>query len=156
MINRHRLYATLLLLPSALVVIRAAAQNPDHGAVEFSKWASGNALPLPSDAGTAGLAWIARLARNASVLGIGESAHDVHDFLTLRTLITRRLIEQGQVSAIAMETSFAEAAAVDAWLAGRESTQPDLERSLSFGFGQESEIEQFFQWLRDYNAQHRN
>ena len=156
MITRTRLYAALFVLAPAVAAKPGAAQSQGDVAAEFSRWASQNVFELPTGTGTGGIAWIAGLARNASVLGIGESAHDVHDFLTLRTLITRKLIERGRVSAVAMETSLADATAVDAWVAGRESTPPDLQRALSFGFGQESELEQFFQWLRAYNAAHRN
>lgn len=152
-------------LPAAVLVIFAFAlhaqpgspQNAGDGRVEFTRWAARVAEQLPSDAIGAvtrpRASWISRLTRNATVVGIGESAHDVHDFLALRTLVTRRLIEQGRVAAIVMETGFAEAEPIDAWLAGRSSAPPDLARQLSFDFGREAELAQIFHWLRTYNAQ---
>jgi erythromycin esterase len=140
-------FAFALPLPST------SAQTASSGEADFTEWAGRAARPLPSEQIIPGqVEWIARLASNASVLGIGESAHDVHNFLALRILITQRLIEQGRVSAVVMETGFAEAAQIDAWLAGRTSVAPDLASVLSFDFGREAELNQAFQWIRAYNA----
>jgi erythromycin esterase len=136
-----------------------SAQSVLDGRVQFIQWARQIAQPLPhANSGgmqMEGTDWIVRLARNAEILGIGESMHDAHEFLQLRALVTKTLIERGRLSAIVLETSFAEAATIDAWLAGREPIQPDLEQLLSFGFGRESEIVQTLQWIREYNSRHK-
>ncbi len=146
----------LIIFAFPLSAQSSSAQSASDGEIEFTQWAARAARQLPS-VETGGITpdgtdWISRLTRKASVLGIGESAHDVHDFLALRILITKRLIEHGRVAAIVMETSFAEAEPIDAWLAGRSSAPPDLARVLSFDFGREAELAQIFQWLRAYNA----
>lgn len=154
----HALVAEFLLA-FALHAQSSSAQTVVDGSGEFTQWAARSAELLPVvEAGRvtpAGRDWISRLTRNAAVVGIGESAHDVHDFLALRILLTRRLIEQGRVAAIVMESGFAEAAQIDAWLAGRRSASPDLTRVLSFDFGREAELAEIFQWIRAYNA-HRS
>ncbi|MDQ6768683.1 MAG: erythromycin esterase family protein [Gemmatimonadota bacterium] len=157
MLTRALVAASLVISPFALRAQSSSVKTPSDGGVEFTQWAARAAQPVPSiQTGVIarnGADWISRLTRNATVVGIGESAHDVHDFLALRTLLTRRLIEQGRVAAIVMETSFPDAAPIDAWLAGRSATPPDFEHLLSFDFGHESELAQIFQWLRTYNAQ---
>jgi len=149
---------SLVISTASLGAQLVSPQAGGDGSAEFTRWATHAAQPLPganaADTKAKGADWIARLARNATVLGIGESAHDMHDFLALRTLLTRRLIEQGRAAAIIMETSFADAAPIDAWLTGRTSNPPELDHLLSFGFGQEAELSQFFQWVRAYNARH--
>ena len=136
------------------------AQGAPDGQAQFIEWARVNGQPLPvddrGDINKKRIAWIESLTRNARVLGIGESAHDVHEFLALRTLLTQRLIENGRVAAVVMETSLADAAPIDAWLAGQVSDRPDLARALSFGFGQEAEIAHSLEWIREYNARHRS
>ena len=148
------------LLLVALVTFgrSAAAQSAGNPERNFTTWATRNALPSPVDAhdnvDPRGIAWIDRLTRHATVLGVGESAHDVHDFLALRSALTRALIEHRRVAAVVMETGLAEAIPVDDWLAGRTAVAPDLRQTLSYGFGDETEIAQGLQWIRDYNAHH--
>src|SRR5437588_8638686 len=77
----------------------AVAAQDGGGQAQFTQWVRANALPLPIDdrgnINQKGTDWIERLTSNSRVLGIGESAHDVHEFLTLRTLLTQRLVEDG-------------------------------------------------------------
>ena len=121
MLARVRLALTLFGFAPIVAAHPTQAQFVGDGRVEFTEWARRNALTFPSSAvGSANDSdWIARLTRDATVLGIGESAHDVHDFLALRIVFTERLIEQGRVATVVMETSFVDAAAVNAWLGAR-------------------------------------
>src|SRR5438270_3090685 len=152
--------SAFLFVAMALSANAVNAQGAPDGQAQFIEWARVNGQPLPvddrGDINKRGIAWIESLTRNVRVLGIGESAHDVHEFLALRTLLTQRLIENGRVAAVVMETSLADAALIDAWLAGRVSDRPDLARALSFGFGQEAEIARSLEWIREYNARHRS
>jgi erythromycin esterase len=136
----------------------AESQTPfdTSGRAAFISWAGRTAHPLPNPAAIAdslsSLDWLVDMVRPARVVGIGEAAHDVYDFLRLRGQITRTLIGRGGVAAIAMETGLAEGGRLSAWLAGADVPAPDFENDLSYGFGRAREIVETLRWIREYNS----
>ncbi len=155
MIPTRRLHA-IACFSLAVCAPPLLAQSDSSGRAAFAEWAARTALRFPAgdgaDVESALGPWIAGLTADARVVGIGEGAHDVHEFLALRALATRSLVERGRVSALVMESGLAESRRIDAWIVGRDSTPPDFEHNLSYGFGQAEEIVHLLRWLQSYNA----
>jgi len=58
------------------------------------------------------------LARDASIVLLGEASHGTHEFYSRRAQITRRLIEEHGFTAVAVEADWPDAKRVDDWVRG--------------------------------------
>lgn len=153
-----RIWLALLACTVNLAGREAGAQRVTEGPNQFVAWARTTAHPLPNGDSawlTPGAAnWILELTRHARVVGVGESAHDMQEFLELRTAITRTLVQRNRVAAIVMESGLAESSGIGRWITQRSSPRPDFEHDLSYGFGAEAELVKTLEWIRDYNLAH--
>lgn len=153
-----RICLALFACTFALAGREAGAQRVTEEADQFVAWARTTTHPLPQGDSawlTADAAsWILELTRHARVVGVGESAHDMQEFLELRAAITRTLVQHNRVAAIVMETGLAEASSIGHWINRRNSPRPDFEHDLSYGFGAEAELVKTLEWIRDYNLLH--
>jgi len=97
---------------------------------------------------------MATLDPSLKLLGLGEALHGGEDILMLRNLLFQRLVEKHSYSAIAVESSFPRARAVNEYVAGRGPSSYDALREAGFshGFGRLEANRELVEWMREYNA----
>jgi erythromycin esterase-like protein len=97
---------------------------------------------------------MASLGASVKLLGLGEALHGGEDILMLRNRLFQRLVEKHGYSAIAMESSFPRARAVNEYVAGRGPASYDAvqEAGFSHGFGRLDANRELVEWMRAYNA----
>ncbi len=97
---------------------------------------------------------VASLGDSVEVLGFGEALHGGEDILILRNLLFLRLVEAHGYSAIAVESSFPQARAVNEFVAGRgpASFEAVQDAGFSHGFGKLEANRELVEWMRRYNA----
>ncbi len=97
---------------------------------------------------------IASLGDSVELLGLGEALHGGEDILILRNRLFQRLVEAHGYSAIAIESSFPRARAVNEYIAGRGPTSYEAvqETGFSHGFGRLEANRELVEWMRQYNA----
>ena len=97
----------------------------------------------------------------SSVTLIGEASHGTQDFYHLRASITKHLIEQHGLDAVAVEADWPDAYRVNRFVRG-EGVDADANAALS-GFERfpawmwrNTEVLSFVRWLREWNDRHPN
>jgi erythromycin esterase-like protein len=97
---------------------------------------------------------IASLDGSVELLGFGEALHGGEDILMLRNRLFQRLVEKHGYRAIAIESSFPRARAVDDYVAGRGPASYDAVQEAGFGhgFGRLELNRELVEWMRRYNA----
>jgi erythromycin esterase-like protein len=124
-------------------------------------WISHEAIPFSLDSPGAFnaavdkvVASVASLGDCVELLGFGEALHGGEDILNLRNRLFQRLVEAHGYSAIAVESSFPMARAVNEYVAGRGPTSYDAvkEAGFSHGFGMLDANRELVEWMREYNA----
>src|SRR5918994_3398984 len=90
---------------------------------------------------------------------LGEASHGTHDFYHFRTCITKHLIENHGLTAVAVEADWPDAYRVNRFVRG-EGPDQDANAALS-GFERfpswmwrNTEVLSFVRWLRGWNDQH--
>ncbi len=136
--------------------------NPAHssGAVyaTIDDWIQHEAIPFSigsSDALNASIdKVISALGDSVELLGFGEALHGGEDILMLRNRLFQRLVERHGYSAIAIESSFPRARAVNEYIAGRgpASYEAVQDAGFSHGFGRLDANRELVEWMRQYNA----
>jgi erythromycin esterase len=94
------------------------------------------------------------LGTSVKLLGLGEALHGGEDILMLRNRLFQRLVEKHGYSAIAMESSFPRARAVNEYVSGRgpASYEAVQEAGFSHCFGRLEANRELVEWMREYNA----
>jgi len=97
---------------------------------------------------------IVSLGDSVELLGFGEALHGGEDILILRNRLFQRLVQKHGYSAIAIESSFPRARAVNEYIAGRGSASYDAvqEAGFSHGFGRLDANRELVEWMRAFNA----
>ena len=97
---------------------------------------------------------ITALGDEVELLGFGEALHGGEDILHLRNRLFQRLVGTHGYSAIAIESSFPRARAVNDYVAegGAASYDEIQECGFSHGFGQFAANRALVEWMRGYNA----
>ncbi|MEI6103750.1 MAG: erythromycin esterase family protein [Methanothrix sp.] len=97
---------------------------------------------------------MASLGASVKLLGLGEALHGGEEILMLRNRLFQRLVEKHGYSAIAMESSFPRARAVNEYVAGSgpASYEAVQETGFSHGFGRLDANRELVEWMRSYNA----
>ena len=97
---------------------------------------------------------IASLGDQVKLLGLGEALHGGEDILILRNRLFQRLVEAHGYSAIAIESSFPRARAVNEYVESRGPASYDAleEAGFSHGFGRLEANRELMDWMREYNA----
>ncbi|GAB3857886.1 hypothetical protein GCM10028801_17000 [Nocardioides maradonensis] len=85
---------------------------------------------------------------SARVVALGEAAHNVVELHELRSRLLADLAEDG-VTALVLESGFAEGLALDAWLRGGPGAVADVAATISYGFGHSTEVQRMLAWMRD-------
>jgi len=128
----------------------------DHATLDewIKQQATSFSLDSPTSLNAALDRLMASLDPSLRVLGLGEALHGGEEILLLRNRIFQRLVEEHGFSAIALESSFPRAQAVNEHVAGRgPKSYDDLrEAGFSHGFGRLEANRELVQWMREYNA----
>lgn len=98
---------------------------------------------------------------DARVVLIGDGTHGTEDFYRERAMITRRLIAEKGFTAVAAEADWPDAYRVNRFVRGltlEESVDESLEGFARFPtwMWRNHPVEEFVQWLRDYNEAHHD
>ena len=97
---------------------------------------------------------VASLSPAVELLGFGEALHGGEEILVLRNRLFQRLVEKDGYSAIAIESSFPRAYAVNEYIAGRGPASYDAiqETGFSHHFGRLAANRELVEWMRQYNS----
>ena len=139
-----------LALSTRVPLLRA--QAPDSAVVA---WAAVSMHPLaaPGDTTTSDLGPLLRMARDARVVAFGETAHHTHEIQLERWRMFRALAHEPRVRVLAMETGYAEALEVDAWVHGARGGELDFRKAFPFaGDGDQGELQAAVTWLHARNG----
>ncbi|MEO8564459.1 MAG: erythromycin esterase family protein [bacterium] len=156
--SRSTAIRTLMFVVSSALFCRNAPAQASHDASDraaFVAWARKTAIPIGSfDERDSRLdpARVGSFTRDTRVVGIGESVHGTHELMLLKSRMTEQLILHGRVSAVVLESGLAEGRVIDAWVTRQTDSTPDFARSLSYGWGQQSETIAALRQLREHNA----
>lgn len=130
--------------------------TPMHATLD--DWIAREAIPFSVDSPAtfnAGVAKVvASLGDSVELLGFGEALHGGEDILILRNRLFQRLVEAHGYSAIAIESSFPRARAVNEFVAGHgpASYEALQDTGFSHGFGRLDANRELVEWMRRYNA----
>jgi erythromycin esterase len=98
------------------------------------------------------LDFLADVVGNARIVGVGESAHGIHEFYLARHRILRFLVEKLGFRAYVLESGWCEGVAVNEWVHGGMGNLADLQRSgFTYGMGACKEMTAQLEWMRAYN-----
>lgn len=89
---------------------------------------------------------------------IGEASHGTHEFYRERARLTRRLVEEGGFTAVAVEADWPDAYRVNRYVRGQEGGSA-LEALRDFTrfprwMWRNEDVQGFADWLRDHNERH--
>ena len=132
------------------------SSTPTHETLD--DWISGDSIPFSIESPTFDAAVdkvIDSLGDRVELLGLGEALHGGEDILMLRNRLFQRLVEAHGYSAIAVESSFPRARAVNEFVSGRglSSYESVQEAGFSHGFGSLNANRELVEWMREYNAE---
>ena len=83
------------------------------------------------------------------MVALGESAHNIAEFYTLKDRILRYLVERHGFTAFVMESGYAEGLGVDAWLRGGPGAVADVARDgITYRFGECAPMHRQLEWMR--------
>lgn len=136
--------------------------TPTPAHTTLDDWIAGEAVPFSVDsplsfsAAVDGL--MASPGRCVELLGLGEALHGGEDILRLRNRLFQRLVQKHGFCAIAIESSFPRAHAVNEYLAGRgPACYEDVKvAGFSHGFGRLEANRELVEWMKSYNADPAN
>lgn len=99
---------------------------------------------------------ILELVGDTNFVLIGEASHGTHEFYKYRAEITKKLIEEKNFSAIAVEADFPDAYRVNRYVrgAGKDQSANDALsdfRRFPFWMWRNADVLNFVGWLREYN-----
>ncbi|MEI6633687.1 MAG: erythromycin esterase family protein [Chlamydiota bacterium] len=130
--------------------------TPVHATLD--DWIAREAIPFSVDSPATFNAGVAKIVADrgdsVELLGFGETLHGGEDILILRNRLFQRLVEAHGYSAIAVESSFPRARAVNEYVAGRgpASYEAVQESGFSHGFGRLDANRELVEWMRRYNV----
>jgi erythromycin esterase len=141
-----------MAIVSSILILGALASNTDTKPAEaFRAWAKSTAIRVNPDAPE--VAAIEALVGPARVVALGEPTHGAPELLAFRNRLFRVLVERLGFTAIALETGFTEAHAINRFVLGGPGDAATVARiHLSWGFGEFAGNHELLQWMRDYNA----
>lgn len=134
------------------------AQDSHTTYATLDDWIAQEAIPFSLDSpqrfNAAADTMMAALGGAVKVLGFGEALHGGEELLLLRNRLFQRLVDAHGYSAIAVESSFPRARAVNEFVAGRgpDAYAAVQESGFSHGFGRFDANRELVEWMRRYNA----
>jgi erythromycin esterase len=139
--TRARVAALAIVVLPTLV----SAQPADSG---FVTWARTKAVALGT--GPRATAALIELTQTARVIGVGESVHNVRQFLDFRKEVLEQLVRAGGVTALVLESGLPEGRSIDDYVSSRVDSI-DYGTAFTYGFGAFDEVRRAISWLREWN-----
>ena len=133
-------------------------ERPGPEYATFEDWILSESIPFsPGSPGIFNIAvkrLVGSLSPAVELLGFGEALHGGEEILRLRNRLFQQLVQKHGYSAIAIESSFPRAYAVNEYVAGRGPASYDnlRETGFSHGFGRLNANRELVEWMRQYNA----
>lgn len=90
------------------------------------------------------------MIRDARLIGVGESVHDVHEFFDFRLQLLQDLVRRHRVTALVLESGMPEAMALDDYVRGKTSNV-NYDAVLPGGYGSLEDIRRTMEWVRAWN-----
>jgi erythromycin esterase len=131
--------------------------EPTVHARSLEEWVARDALPFTIDPPETLHAAVDRLVSalpaSLELLGLGEALHGGEELLLFRNQLFMRLVTAHGYRALAIESSFPRAEAVQAYIAGHgpATYEAIAEAGFSHGFGQLAANRELVEWMRQYN-----
>jgi erythromycin esterase len=98
------------------------------------------------------LDFLAEVVGDARIVGVGESAHGIHEFYLARHRFLRFLVEKMGFRAYVLESGWCEGIAVNEWIHGTRGDLGELQRSgFTYGMGACKEMTAQLEWMRAHN-----
>jgi erythromycin esterase-like protein len=93
---------------------------------------------------------------NARLVLLGEASHGTHEFYRERAQITKRLIQEKNFHAVAVEADFPDAYRVNRYVRGQSDDETSVDALAGFQrfpqwMWRNADVVDFVGWLRDYN-----
>jgi erythromycin esterase len=143
---RWPLLALLALLATMLGTLAApVSAQSDSG---FAAWGRRQIVPIAAGRPLRALDSLVDAAR---LVGVGESVHEVEQFVAFRAELLKDLVRRHRVTAVIVESGLPEALAVDDYVHGRTSSV-DYATALGGDYGQLKAVRDVVEWLRAWNA----
>jgi erythromycin esterase len=107
----------------------------------------------PEDPDRCDLEPLREIVGNARVVCLGEGAHVTHEFLLARDRMTRFLVDELDVTALVLESGYAEGLALDRWVAGGPGELGELSvHAIGHGLGDNEPTRAQLAWLRAHGG----
>lgn len=90
------------------------------------------------------------MIRDARLIGVGESVHDVHEFFDFRLKLLQDLVKRHRLTALVLESGLPEAMALDDYVRGKTASV-DYDAVLPGGYGSLEDIRRTMEWIREWN-----
>ncbi len=150
----------LSLFASCIILITlsscTSSSKASEEAQDFAQWAETQALPILSTdihADSSDLAGITGLVREAKIVAVGETAHNVQQQLEIRSRFFTYLVEELGFRLLAVETSMPHAERINAYVLGGEGDVDELLwQSGTWQLMANSEMRTTIEWIRQYNS----
>lgn len=135
--------------------VRVAGEEPRRSFIEWGRQHAKELRTLDTGQGFTDLEPLGSTIGNSRVVALGEPAHGVHEFLALRNRFFEFLVSEMGFTAIAVETGFAEAGPVDAYVGGESGDPAALVHGV-FAWDTRAfeENRQLIEWIRRRNSTH--
>jgi erythromycin esterase len=121
-----------------------------------TNWLTNNAAHLSTlepSAPLDDLDYLTGVVGDARIVGIGESAHGVHEFYLARHRILRFLVEKLGFRAYVLESGWCEGLGINRWVHGGAGDLADLQKSgFTYGMGACKEMTAQLEWMRAHNG----
>src|SRR5881394_1086584 len=104
---------------------------------------------------------LVEMAGEAQCVLIGEASHGTHEFYAIRTALTRRLIEEKEFRAVALEADWPDSFRVHRFVTGRSDDKRASEalndfRRFPSWMWRNTVVVDFIEWLRQWNAHNKD
>lgn len=145
----------IVTVASVLLLIATSSAPASSTEGPLVEWVRENAVPLTTvepGAGFEDLQGLRPLLESTRVVALGEPLHGAHEPLALRNRLFEFLVEELGYTAIAVETGFTEAWAVDDYVLGRTSDPSVAQRVFHHEPETWAENRQLIDWMREYNS----
>jgi erythromycin esterase len=137
-----------------LLAITLNAQTSDGGSKAFEAYARSSAQPIATTepgADLRDLEPIREMVEGARVVGVGESAHGIHEFLDLRHRIAEFLVQRMGFTAVALESGLPESKIVYDYVLGGAEPPHLWDDGFTWQMSMFSENRTLIEWMRAYN-----
>lgn len=148
---------TSLLIASFIPAGRSSGMQSVEEAAQVkavSQWLTANAIQFDSDNLNefADLQPLKNSLKTVRIVGVGEATHGTHEFFRFRHRLLIFLIRQMRFRTLALETGYATAVGLDAFVRGKSADVTTALAEQGLWTWDTEEMRDILNWLRMYNA----